>query len=216
MLFPSRFRLPLLAAALAATSAFGWIAPPAGAAGYKVVDYGHPKTYNWGPPIAFNDTGQIVGYADVGNYGFILPTRCIAFTGKAFIDITPPQDNDCQPTGVSDSIGGLFKVVGSLQDDTSVARQGFVATVAGNNADMDVFEILPAIDVARDQRRRHNRPGNVIVRSAARLLQPGRTVLLEGRRGSLPDAAAMSCDRNALHEFGVCERRYLGYRFAAA
>ncbi len=37
---------------------------------------------------AFNNTGQMIGYADFGSYGLTLGTRCIAFAGTKFINVT--------------------------------------------------------------------------------------------------------------------------------
>jgi hypothetical protein len=143
-LFLSRFSLSSLAAAVFALSTLARAALPADAAGYTVVDVGHPNTGNWGPPIAFNNTGQIIGYTNVGSYGLVLGTRCAVYTGKTYINITPPADNVCRPTGISDSSSGSYKVVGALQDDLSPNNtQGFLATVTGTTSTIDVFGDFP-------------------------------------------------------------------------
>ncbi len=152
-MFMLRFQLSLAAAGLALGFGLPAVAAPvqfvraripATAPTYKLVDIGHPPYYNWGPPVAFNNTGQIVGYVNIGSYGFVTGTRCVVYTGSAYINLSPALDNTCLATGVSDSVSNSYTVAGSLQDDISPDnRQAFVSTVTGSTAKIDVFGNFP-------------------------------------------------------------------------
>ncbi len=84
---------------------------------YTIVDYGAPATqaYTLQNPVAFNNTGQIVGTAR--NIPFSTSTTCVLFDGARFRNISAsPTVVNCSPMSINDEnpASGSLNVVGSV------------------------------------------------------------------------------------------------------
>jgi hypothetical protein len=132
---------PLFAfAALAARAPAGATAErlPAVAAGYKIVDVGVPSTIGTlGRPIAFNNSGQIVGTVIEAN----LVTHCVAWTGTAMLDFGNAQSLSCYPSsGITDADpAGTFKIVGKTSIPTESGNIAFLATVSPKSVSLALY-----------------------------------------------------------------------------
>ncbi len=113
-------------------------------ASYTLVDVGNPSQYGFNQfsgPITINDADDMAGDAN-SPYGLgppVASTRCIVFSGSAFVDVTPHQDNTCVPsTGISDPQNGAFKVGGYLGTPT-IGPVAFLASVSGTSVKTTVY-----------------------------------------------------------------------------
>jgi hypothetical protein len=100
----------------------------ASAPSYSILDYGSPSraSYTAGEPVAFNNTGQIVGAAT--DVPYIQSSTCILFDGVRFRNITAATSVvNCQPMSINDLnlTTGALEVVGTVVSAFSFGSPGF-------------------------------------------------------------------------------------------
>ena len=100
---------------------FGPASPPlhlrkrsvlAPAPAYSIVDYGAPAqaSYSLGNPVAFNNTGQVVGTAT--DLPYTQSSTCILFDGSRFRNISSsPTVDNCNPMSIDDKSASTGNVV---------------------------------------------------------------------------------------------------------
>jgi hypothetical protein len=121
--------------------------PGAALTGYRLVDYGNPTKAGFGDSeaaVGFNNTGQIVGYANsqFQLYNLQAGAACIAYTGTKFVNTAVDDDYGCFPSAsVTDVSGGTFETVGTIRTFYSATGAvPFVAMISGNNVATTHFD----------------------------------------------------------------------------
>ena len=126
-----------------AVAAVAFLASPATAGKlYTSVDFGAPPVslapQNDASPWVFNNTGQMAGTYAPPEGG---APWCLAYTGKAWINITYPTGRLCEAWAISDrNRSGTFGVVGRIGTEFEYGdKSGYYSTITGSTASMHIY-----------------------------------------------------------------------------
>jgi hypothetical protein len=104
----------------------------ASSAAYRIVDVGSPnQMVDGSAPEAFNDTGQIVGYASVPASATTTKNDCELWTGTRFVDMSPGPDYlGCGPVSIRDASASTkaYVMTGTVDLPLKDTEIGFIAS----------------------------------------------------------------------------------------
>jgi hypothetical protein len=101
-------------------------------AAYRIVDLGSPNNIVDGSaPQAFNNTGQIVGYAEVPTSATTYKNDCVVWTGTRFVDMSPGAASlGCGVVGLRDAsaTSKAYVITGTVNVPLKDSAVGFIAS----------------------------------------------------------------------------------------